>query len=502
MTTSTNGPAVTDSGVGNSAAPAGIGGRAARGAAVTLSGQAVRITMQFAGVVVLARLLSPSDYGLLAMVMLVVGVGEIFRDFGLTTAAVQAPSLSRGERDGLFWINSGIGAAMALVVIAVADPIAALFNQPALTGLVRLAAVTFALNGLATQYRASLNRDMRFGRLVVADISGQVLGLAVGIVCAVLGAGYWALVVQQVSQAATVCIVLVVQSRWLPRAPWRCAPVGSFVRFGSHLAATQVIYYLKKNLDTLTIGLRMDAHALGIYNRGYSVLMSPLAQLRSPSTTVALPVLSRLQDDFETAGNYLRRSQVAFGYTIVAGLALCAGAAHPIVELVLGSQWIAVTPVFAYLAVAGAFSTLAYVGFWVYLSRGMGRELMRYTVVTLVLQAVCIFVGSERGINGVAAGYMAALAVEWPLSLWWLSRHTVIPLVALLRGACRVTVAGAAAGTGAWLATRLIGGPPLAGVVAGLAAGVAVYAVAAVFFAQVREDLRDVRHLAARMVRR
>ena len=477
--------------------------RAARGAGVTLVGQATRIVLQTITVAVLARLLDPHDYGLLAMVLVIVGVGEIFRDFGLSSAAIQAKTLSRQQRDVLFWINTGIGFTLTILVFSGASLVALAFGQPELLHITQVLAITFTINGLATQYRADLTRRLKFGYLVICDIAGQVMGLVVGITTAVLGAGYWALVAQQLSQLGTVLISLVVLAHWLPGRPRRHTGIAPFLKLGGHLAATQGIYYLTNNLDTITIGVRFGSTQLGVYNRGFALLTSPLNSLRSPASTVALPVLSRLQDDFETAGSYIKRAQLTLGYTIVAGLAATAGAAVPIVALMLGPKWSQVAPVLALLAIAGACSTLSYVGLWVYLSRGLGKQLMRYTIVTLVLQAICILVGSIWGIVGVAAGYAVAAALEWPLSLGWLARITSIPVRDLFLGAGRITGAAVAAGATAWAVSRALDQAPVGlTTVAAFAAAAGVYALGWLLVRPVRRDLGDVLGVARKMLKR
>jgi PST family polysaccharide transporter len=218
---------------------------------------------------------------------------------------------------------------------------------------------------------------------------------------------------------------------------------------------------------------------------------------------VALPVLSRLQDDHARAGEFIKRGQLAFGYTICAALAITAGGSGPIVQLVLGGRWSAVAPVLTFLAIAGASTMLAFVGFWVYVSRGLGAQLLRYTMATAVLQSVCVVGGSWWGVDGVAAGFMTAAIIEWPLSLCWLSRLTSIPLGDLLRAAARITACGAAAGTAAWGVTQLPADPAApVNVLFCAAAGVAVYLLAAVLVPAVRRDLRAVALVARKMAAR
>src|SRR4051794_29638537 len=133
-----------------------LGRVAARGAGITLAGQGVRILLQLASVTVLARLLGPEDYGLLAVGLIVVGIGEVFRDMGLSTAAIRAPELTVPQRDGLFWLNSAAGLILAVLALVAAGPVAAAFGQPELESIVRILSLTFVLNGLTAQFRAGL----------------------------------------------------------------------------------------------------------------------------------------------------------------------------------------------------------------------------------------------------------------------------------------------------------------------------------------------------------
>jgi PST family polysaccharide transporter len=183
-------------------------------------------------------------------------------------------------------------------------------------------------------------------------------------------------------------------------------------------------------------------------------------------------------------------------------MALVAGAARPVVHLLLGARWDAVAPVLTLLAIAGCAQTLAYVGSWVYLSRGLSAALLRYTLVTLVLSAACIGAGSIFGVVGVAAGYATAALLEWPLSIWWLSRVTVIPGRALLLGALRISTCAVLAGGTCFAVSELTAPWPAIGriAVAGCA-GLAVYALASVVPA-VRADLLGVKAWGHRMVGR
>lgn len=481
-----------------------LGSHAARGASTVLVGQVARIVIQVVSVTVLARLLSPTDYGLVAIVLAVVGVGEIFRDFGLSTAAIQARNLTRAQTDKLFWLNTGIGAGLAVVCVAAAPLVAALFDQPELTGITRVLSLTFLLNGAAAQHRANLNRNLRFTALVGVDVGSQVVGTVVAIALGLFGAGYWALVGQQLVAALSTLVGCVILTRWIPGLPRRGVDVRSMVRFGVGLVGTQVVGYLSSNVDTLVIGLRFSATQLGYYNRGYQLLMRPLSQLRSPTTSVALPVLSRLRDDRERTDSFIVLGQLALGYTLVAGTAIAAGAADPIVHLFLGDSWGAVVPVFSLLAVAGIFQTISYVANWVYLSRALTSTLFWYSLISLAIKIVCVLVGSIWGVVGVAAGFALAPAIAWPISLSWLARRTALPLRALYLGAARILSCAAASGIATFLVVDVLlreHGNVLR-LACGVAAGVLTYALIALVVPKVRHDLRDVVAVAREAVGR
>lgn len=416
-----------------------LGRLAARGALITMGGQGCKILLQFGGIIILARLLSPGDYGLLAMVIAVVGIGEVLRDFGLSSAAIQASSVSAAQRSNLFWINSAIGLALAVAVFAAAPWIAVFYGQPLLEPIAQVLALTFLLNGLATQFRAQLNRDMRFGRLAMVEIAGQAVGLAAGVVLALRGHGYWALVAQQLSHALTMLVLFAALSGWLPGLPRRGAGMGSFLRYGWNLMLTQLIGYLSRNVDALIIGQRFGAEALGLYNRAYQVLMLPLNQINAPATTIALPVLSRLQAEPARYNAFLLHGQAALLHLVVAVFAFACAQAEPLILLVLGAQWAEAVPIFQVLAIGGAFQAASYATYWVFLSKGLTGSQLRYVMLTRVVIIAAILAGSRWGVLGVAVAYSASLGFKWLAGLYWI-RDSGAPVGNMLRNGLHLLV--------------------------------------------------------------
>lgn len=479
-----------------------LGRQAARGASVTLVGQVLRIVIQVGSVAFLARLLDPFDYGLVAIVLAVVGFGEIIRDSGLSTAAVQSRTLSTAQRNQMFWLNTAIGAGLTATMLLAAPLIATMFRQPQLTGVSQALAFTFLLNGMTAQYRASLNRQLRFAALITSDIIALVAGVVVAVILALSGAEFWALVAQQLTTATATLLIMTYLAGWLPGRPRRGVEIKSMTRFGHGLMASQLVGYVDNNVDTYTIGLALGATPLGLYNRAFQLLMRPLGQLRAPTTTVALPVLSRLADEPERLGRYVIRGQLALGYTLVSMMAFAAGAAVPLVDVLLGPSWSEVAPIFAVLAIGGAFQTLAYVGFWVYLAKALTGQLFRYSLVSLTVKVVLVLIGSNWGLIGIAVGFSLSPALLWPLSLWWLSRLTPLPLKSLCFGGFRVSAIAALAGASAFAVTRAL--PELASilqVLVGLATFIGVYGLGMVL-PVIRRDVVQVLQIARKAGKR
>lgn len=475
---------------------------AARGAYFTLAAQAARIVLQLLSVVVLARILSPHDYGLLAIVLVVVGLGEIFRDFGLTSASIQAPELSNGQRDNLFWINAGIGVILTVVMFSLSWAIGAMTGAPELVGISQWLSLSFLLNGLATQYRANLMRDLKLRPLAVIDVASSAIALAAAIVAAVAGAGYWALVIQQLVTALVLLAGVVAAGRWWPRPYSRSHPVKQLVNFGWTLVATNLIGYASRQIDTVMISFRFGTVPLGIYNRAFQLIMTPLTQVRSPLQSVALPVLSRVQQDQPRFDTYVTAAQLALGFLFGIPVAIVAGLAEPTVDIMLGARWAEAAPMLRMFAIAGILTTVSFVGYWVYLARGLGADLLRYTIVTALIKVVCIVIGSFFGVLGVAVAFAVHPAIAWPISLAWLSRITPMPRRQLYQGAGRILAVSTAAGLAAWGAAQAVASTSAwvqlcVGLVAGLAVSAAALAIPAY-----RRDAKTLRSFVRLMLKR
>lgn len=283
--------------------------------------------------------------------------------------------------------------------------------------------------------------------------------------------------------------------------PSRRAGMGTLVRYGSGVLGTQGIAYVTKNIDSVAIGLLWGPAALGLYNRAYQLLMAPIVQLLAPMTRVALPVLSRLQDDGARFMAFLRRGQLIG--SLIAGTiyALTIGLAHPLVLLVFGEDWIQLVPIFQALGVGGIFRALNQVAYWAYLALGLSVQQFRYYLVSQPIIVLCLLAGLPWGPLGVAVGHSIAYALNWFAALWWCGRITQLNFRPLVKDALRTTATIALPITLLGLGISAMIPNPLMAIGTGLAATAAWGAVAYLVFPSTRRDVHDLTDVLKRVRR-
>jgi len=395
------------------------------------SSQVAQLVLQLVSVAVLARLLTPDAFGLVAMVMVVIGVAELFRDMGLSSAAIQAAHLSVGLRSNLFWANSAMGAVLMLLSIALAPVIAALYDRPQLVGITLALSPTFLISGLATQYRVHLIRSLRFKALATISLVALIVALLAAIAAALGGLGVWAIVVQSLALALATLVMLVVACRWTPGMPARGTGMRGMMGLGAAFLASSLLTYVRMNADSFIIGHRLGAEALGLYNRSVQVVRNPIRQLQQPFGSVVIPVASRWRDDDDAFMRALREYQPLMGYAICSLSAVIVAAPRDVVLLALGTQWLDAAPVIAVVAASAAIAAAAAPVSWMYTSRGLGGALLAYTLFTTAVTVAFTLMGSQFGLIGAAIGYLASTVLSFPLTFVRAQRLTGLPMVRL-----------------------------------------------------------------------
>lgn len=402
---------------------ADLGARSARGGVVTVTAQLCKFVLSTLSAIVLARLLTPQDYGLIGMVAILVGFLGMFQYLGLSTATIKWSELNHEQVSTLFWLNMALSTAIMLLAIAAAPVAAWFYKEPRLVGITIGYAISILITGLAIQHEAILIRQMRFAVTAAIEISAITIGLAAAIVSAIYGAGYWALVINQLVLATVTVIGMWTACRWRPSLPTRSAGVGSMVSYGGNLTGFHLMAYLARNLDNALIGKFWGAYQLGMYSRAYQMLLMPMQQINAPLAAVAVPALSRLTDTPDRYRAAYLRVLEKIAMVTMPGVVFMIATSDWLVLFVLGPQWREAGRIFMLLGVAAIIQPVTRSVLWLFTTQGRSREIFKWGLMSAAIAVVSIVVGLPWGATGVAASYAVTdLCVATPLLFWYAGR--------------------------------------------------------------------------------
>lgn len=329
---------------------------------------------------VLARLLTPKDFGLIAISTVFTGFASLFVEMGFGAALVQARSLQETHRSSVFWLNLCAGLLLAGLTIALAPTAATFFDEPRLGGVLSVLSLTFVIGSLSMVQRAVLSRLMRFRLLATIDVIGVWVSGGFALAAALAGFGVWSLVIQSITSVTCAALLLWVYGQWKPTVHFRLESVKELLSFSSNLLGFSVLNYWVRNLDNLLIGKFFGPGPLGLYSRAYSLMLLPTSQIANVLGSVMFPALSRIQDDTARVKRaYLRSiSLIAFiTFPLLLGLA---AAAENFVRTIYGEQWLQVAGLLQILCVVGALQSVGSTVGWLYRSQGRTDALLRWGI--------------------------------------------------------------------------------------------------------------------------
>ncbi|MBA7485941.1 hypothetical protein ES707_21493 [subsurface metagenome] len=411
---------------------ADLKGRSVRGGAVTMAAQGLKFFFQLGSTMVLARLLTPQDFGLIAMVTAVTGFVMMFKDMGLSMATVQRAEINHNQISTLFWINVGLSLAIMLLTAALAPAIAWFYGEPRLTWITLALAGAFIFGGLTIQHQALLRRQMRFRILAVVEIGSMSAGILAAIIAASFGAGYWSLVIMQLAGAIAIAIGVWVACGWRPGLPVRCSGVREMLAFGGNLTGFNILNYFARNIDKVLIGKVLGSTTLGIYNKANHLLVLPLNQVTGSISPIAIPVLSRLQKDPERYKRYYLKAIQFVSFIAMPSVMFLIVMSKEAIQIVLGAQWTAASPVFAVLGIFGLFLPVWSTIGWLYVSTGQTNRMLRWGIFDSVLVVLSVIVGIQYGVMGVAYAFVAVRLCSMIPAFWYATKGVPVKVSEIL----------------------------------------------------------------------
>jgi len=412
----------------------GLKDRSIRGGVSTMAGQIILFLMSTAQTVILARLLLPEDYGLVAMVGSVTGFIIIFKDLGLSSAIIQREELTQSEVSSVFWVNVLISFLIALIVAALSPAIASFYHEQRLLNITLVAALTIFIAGLSLQHNALLKRQMRFNSLALLQLVTVGLNLLIGVLLAWLGFGYWALVMQGLVLAALQTVALWILCDWRPDLIFKKSETGSFLKFGAGITGFDVVNHFSRNMDNVFIGRFVGSVALGLYSKAYQLLMLPITQLRNPLNSVAVPALSSLQNDKGKYRNFYFRYLFILAFFSMPMIVYLGVFSNELILFILGKQWSEAGPIFQILAISAFIQPVASTPSLVLITTGSVKKYFIIGIINAFFMVVGFAIGVFiDGVRGVAIAQGVVGYVLFVPMLYYILNQSPISATAFLK---------------------------------------------------------------------
>lgn len=417
-----------------------------RNAGVTVFAQATVFAIQLIGTLILVRILTPSDFGLVTMVTTFSLLLASFGLAGFTEAVIQTEKIDHALASNLFWLNCVGGLTLSIAFGAAGSLLARFYGDPRITHVSIGFSVVIFFSVLPVLHLSLLKRAMRFGVVSLNDIAGRVAYVATAICAACMGCGYWALVAGAVVQQFVVCIGAVISCTWLPSLPRRLAGTGKMVRYAAGVYGRYSLNYYNGNTDNLLVGWRFGAHALGVYKKAYDLFILPCCQLLSPILAVVVTTLSRKKNDLDEYKHYLSK-----GLCLVAFVGMGVGASltligNDVVRLVLGPKWIESGRIFSFFAPGIGFMLIYQATSWIHLSLGTMRRWLRWTAAELIITALLFLLGLHWGPAGIAGAWTVSFCILIVPAFWYAGKPIELPVSSLIGAMWKYLAAAAIAG--------------------------------------------------------
>src|SRR3989441_4644583 len=393
--------------------------KALRGGGFIMVCQGIDSFLRIGSIAVLARILTPEDFGFISMVTAVTAIAERFKDLGLSTATVQKKNITEEQVSQLFWINVVTAFGITILISAMSFLIARLFREERLIYIAIAIATGFLWSGVTIQHQAILQRQMKYAAIGGIQMGSTVMSVGIAIILAVKGYGYWALVWREVLRNVFIALGTWLCSPWRPGSPRKHINIDHLVKFGRDLTGFNVIVFLTANLDQILIGKLYGPAQLGIYRQAYQLLFSLVWQLVSPVNRVAEPTLSFLQNDAERYRKYYQKIVTTVNVVMMPMILFLVIYSHEIVLVMLGKKWIEATDIFRILAISAFIAPASDSTGFLLVTCGKTKRYLNLGLVTGVILLLSFGIGVVWGALGVAYGYLVATYTLLVLRLYY-----------------------------------------------------------------------------------
>jgi O-antigen/teichoic acid export membrane protein len=365
--------------------------------------------------VILVRLLTPHEFGLAGMVLVLSSIVPTFSGLAFGSALVQRRTITDEEVSTVFWASLAVGAAFSAIGVLAAGAIAKFYGEPAVGPLAAVLAVSFFVSAIGMTQSQLLHRELRYRSLELRTMAATLAGAVAGVAAAFAGWGAWALILQQLVFTCVASTLVWLVSDWRPSRRFSFASLRELGSFGGQVSGSVFFTQLTQNVDNVLIGRYLGAAALGTYSLAYSVMLAPFTRLTSPLQEILYAAFSRIQDEPERLVTiWLRVNRIMGAIALPLLLGLVA-VAPDLIPSVFGHRWQSAVPVVQILAWVGVLETLQGLNASVLLARGRSRTYFRVTGLLFAGSVTAFVIGLHWGIVGIAVCYAVSSTLLQPI---------------------------------------------------------------------------------------
>ncbi|GJD18280.1 polysaccharide biosynthesis protein [Rivularia sp. IAM M-261] len=453
--------------------------RSVRSGLIAVVAQPFKLIIGLGGTIVLARLLKPADFGLLAMVQPLLSMVDSLSNLGLETATVQRQDLNHEQASAIFWLSLKINALLIGGMMLAAPLLAWFYRQPELTHIILCLAIGVTSLCLSFQHMSLLKRHMQFELLTTIELVALFVSTAVAIAIAWLGWEYWALILQLTVGQVIRGIAYWIFCDWRPGTPIKSSEIKtnlqSTISYGLHLSGFRFVSRLGMKMDRILLGYFGGASTLGLYSMSYQWAYFPFWQIYYPLFDVAVSSFSRSLSDADRYRSYCRRAFLLIFAVYMPALAYLFVTAQEFTLLVLGKQWLTVVPIFRILTVAVFVGGAYRVTKWIYVSSGETKHQFRWSLIHTPVMISATIIGVRWGAFGVALGYAIGMCLlSYPAVVHCVSKSP-LTLADFFSSVWRPAISSILAATLLYLAQLIM--PPIPLLIASLCLHGFIYAL-------------------------
>lgn len=360
--------------------------------------------VQFVVQIILARLLLPEDYGIVALIVVFISISQIFVQSGLGTALVQRKDVTDEDFSSVFYLTLVVSLILYCILFIGAPFISAFYGQPLITPVLRVLGLTLFFGSINTIQHAVIARNFLFRKLFVSSLGAVLFSGAVGIAMAYASFGVWALVSQQLTSSIVLCIIMWFSVKWRPKLQFSLTRVKELFSFGWKILASGLIDTIYTNLSSLVIGKLYPARILGFYTRGREFPNVLASTLNSSIQTVIFTAYSKNQDNRPVVKQIMRRALVTSAFLIFPAMAGLAVVAEPMVELLLTEKWLMAVPFLQIFCVVYAMWPIQSINLQAINALGRSDIFLKLEILKKIVGVFILAISIPFGIYAIALG--------------------------------------------------------------------------------------------------